>query len=81
MMLGIFCDLMPAYIFFGILLFTRLMNESKDDNIDIPILRGTGGYLITLATNPCLIVENTLMVITNNTIVVFLSVMAKLGKI
>lgn len=85
MMLGIFFVIpMPAYIF-GILylLYSIYGMRAKNDNIGHTAHFGgaIGGYLITLATNPHLIVENTLMVVLLTIPIVVLFVMAKLGKI
>jgi membrane associated rhomboid family serine protease len=85
MMLGIFFIIpMPAYIF-GILylLYSIYGMRAKNDNIGHTAHFGgaIGGYLITLATNPNLIVENTLMVILLTIPIIVLFIMAKLGKI
>lgn len=85
MMLGIFFIIpMPAYIF-GILylLYSIYGMRAKNDNIGHTAHFGgaIGGYLITLATSPHLIVENTLMVILLTLPIVVLFVMAKMGKI
>tara|TARA_R110000868_G_scaffold7378_3_gene40204 strand:+ start:208 stop:846 length:639 start_codon:yes stop_codon:yes gene_type:complete len=85
MMLGIFFIIpMPAYIF-GILylLYSIYGMRAKNDNIGHTAHFGgaIGGYLITLATNPHLIVENTLMVVLLTIPIVVLFIMAKLGKI
>tara|TARA_R110002124_G_scaffold179554_2_gene347187 strand:- start:380 stop:1018 length:639 start_codon:yes stop_codon:yes gene_type:complete len=85
MMLGIFFIIpMPAYIF-GILylLYSIYGMRAKNDNIGHTAHFGgaIGGYLITLATNPHLIVENTLMVVLLMIPIVVLFIMAKLGKI
>jgi membrane associated rhomboid family serine protease len=85
MMLGIFFIIpMPAYIF-GILylLYSIYGMRAKNDNIGHTAHFGgaIGGYLITLATNPHLIVENTLMVVLLTIPIAVLFIMAKLGKI
>jgi membrane associated rhomboid family serine protease len=85
MMLGIFFIIpMPAYIF-GILylLYSIYGMRAKNDNIGHTAHFGgaIGGYLITLATSPHLIVENTMMVILLTLPIVVLFIMAKMGKI
>jgi membrane associated rhomboid family serine protease len=85
MMLGIFFIIpMPAYIF-GILylLYSIYGMRAKNDNIGHTAHFGgaIGGYLITLASNPHLLVENTLMVVLLTIPIVLLFIMAKLGKI
>jgi len=85
MMLGIFFVIpMPAYIF-GILylLYSIYGMRAKNDNIGHTAHFGgaIGGYLITLATSPHLIVENTLMVVLLTIPIVVLFIMAKMGKI
>jgi membrane associated rhomboid family serine protease len=85
MMLGIFFIIpMPAYIF-GILylLYSIYGMRAKNDNIGHTAHFGgaIGGYLITIASNPHLVVENTLMVVLLTIPIVVLFVMAKLGKI
>lgn len=85
MMLGIFFVIpMPAYVF-GILylLYSIYGMKAKNDNIGHTAHFGgaIGGYLITLATNPHLILDNTLMVVLLTLPIVVLFVMAKMGKI
>lgn len=85
MMLGIFFIIpMPAYIF-GILylLYSIYGMRAKNDNIGHTAHFGgaIGGYLITLASSPHLIVENTLMVVLLTLPIVVLFIMAKMGKI
>ncbi|MFT5252211.1 MAG: membrane associated rhomboid family serine protease [Flavobacteriales bacterium] len=85
MMLGIFFIIpMPAYIF-GILylLYSIYGMRAKNDNIGHTAHFGgaIGGYLITLASSPHLIVENTLMVVLLTLPIIVLFIMAKMGKI
>ncbi|WP_369764874.1 rhomboid family intramembrane serine protease [Flavobacterium sp. WC2429] len=85
MMLGIFFIIpIPAYIF-GILylLYSIYGMRAKNDNIGHTAHFGgaIGGFLITLITNPHLLVENTLMVVLLMIPIVILFAMAKMGKI
>lgn len=85
MMLGIFFIIpMPAYVF-GILylLYSIYGMRAKNDNIGHTAHFGgaIGGYLITLATSPHLLVDNTLMVLLLTFPIVVLFMMAKMGKI
>lgn len=85
MMLGIFFIIpMPAYVF-GILylLYSIYGMRAKNDNIGHTAHFGgaIGGYLITLATSPHLLVDNTLMVLLLTFPIVVLFIMAKMGKI
>lgn len=85
MMLGIFFVIpMPAYIF-GILylLYSIYGMRAKNDNIGHTAHFGgaVGGYLITLAKEPHMFIDNTLMVVILAIPIVILFVMAKLGKL
>ena len=85
MMLGIFFVIpMPAYLF-GILylLYSIYGMKAKNDNIGHTAHFGgaIGGYLITLAKEPSLIVDHSLMVILLAIPILILFVMAKLGKL
>mgnify|MGYP003408180061 CR=1 FL=1 len=85
MMLGIFFIIpMPAYIF-GImyLLYSIYGMRAKNDNIGHTAHFGgaIGGYIFTLAKNPEMFVDNTLMVILLAIPIVILFIMAKLGKL
>jgi membrane associated rhomboid family serine protease len=85
MMLGLFFIVpIPAYLF-GILylLYSIYGMKAKRDNIGHTAHFGgaIGGYLITLATNPHLLVENTLMVLLLTIPIVVLFIMAKAGKL
>lgn len=85
MMLGIFFIIpIPAYLF-GILylLYSIYGMKAKNDNIGHTAHFGgaIGGFLITLATNPHLLLENTLMVILLLIPIIVLFAMAKMGKI
>ena len=84
-MLGIFFIIpIPAYLF-GILylLYSIYGMKAKNDNIGHTAHFGgaIGGFLITLATNPHLLLENTLMVILLLIPIIVLFAMAKMGKI
>jgi hypothetical protein len=84
-MLGLFFIVpIPAYLF-GILylLYSIYGMKAKRDNIGHTAHFGgaIGGYLITLATNPHLLVENTLMVLLLTIPIVVLFIMAKAGKL
>jgi len=85
MMLGIFFVIpMPAYIF-GILylLYSIYGMRAKNDNIGHTAHFGgaVGGYLITLAKEPHMFADNTLMVVILAIPIVILFIMAKLGKL
>lgn len=85
MMLGIFFIIpIPAYLF-GILylLYSIYGMKAKNDNIGHTAHFGgaIGGFLITLATNPHLLLENTFMVILLLIPIIVLFAMAKMGKI
>jgi membrane associated rhomboid family serine protease len=85
MMLGLFFIIpIPAYLF-GILylLYSIYGMKAKNDNIGHTAHFGgaIGGYLITLITNPHLLVENTLMVVLLTIPIVILFVMDKMGKL
>jgi membrane associated rhomboid family serine protease len=85
MMLGIFFIIpMPAYLF-GILylLYSIYGMRAKNDNIGHTAHFGgaIGGYLITLITNPQLVVDHTFMVGLLTVPIIILFIMAKLGKI
>jgi membrane associated rhomboid family serine protease len=85
MMLGLFFIVpIPAYLF-GILylLYSIYGMRAKNDNIGHTAHFGgaIGGYLVTLATRPSLIVEHTFMVVLLTIPIVILFVMARLGKL
>lgn len=85
MMLGIFFIIpIPAYLF-GILylLYSIYGMKAKNDNIGHTAHFGgaIGGYLITLVTNPHLLVEHTFMVVLLTVPIVILFAMAKMGKL
>jgi membrane associated rhomboid family serine protease len=85
MMLGIFFIIpMPAYLF-GILylLYSIYGMRAKNDNIGHTAHFGgaIGGYLITLVSNPRLLIDHTLMVVLLAIPIVILFVMEKLGKL
>jgi membrane associated rhomboid family serine protease len=85
MMLGLFFIIpIPAYLF-GILylLYSIYGMKAKNDNIGHTAHFGgaIGGYLITLITNPHLLVENTFMVVLLTIPIVILFGMAKMGKL
>jgi membrane associated rhomboid family serine protease len=85
MMLGLFFIIpIPAYLF-GILylLYSIYGMKAKNDNIGHTAHFGgaIGGYLITLITNPNLLVENTFMVVLLTIPIVILFGMAKMGKL
>lgn len=74
----------PAYIFgIGYLLYSIYGMKSRNDNIGHTAHFGgaIGGYLITLAKEPQLLTENTLMVILLAIPIIILFIMAKMGKI
>src|SRR3970040_1842383 len=85
MMLGIFFIIpIPAYLF-GILylLYSIYGMKAKNDNIGHTAHFGgaIGGYMITLVTNPHLLVDHTLMVVLLAIPIVILFVMEKMGKL
>lgn len=85
MMLGIFFIIpMPAYIF-GILylLYSIYGMRAKNDNIGHTAHFGgaVGGYVITLAKEPHMFTDNTLMVVILAIPIIILFIMAKLGKL
>lgn len=85
MMLGIFFIIpMPAYLF-GILylLYSIYGMKAKNDNIGHTAHFGgaIGGYLITIITNPSLLVEQTFMVVLLTIPIIILFAMAKMGKL
>ena len=85
MMLGLFFIIpIPAYLF-GILylLYSIYGMKAKNDNIGHTAHFGgaIGGFVITLVTNPHLILDNTFMVVLLLIPIVILFAMAKMGKI
>lgn len=85
MMLGIFFIIpMPAYLF-GILylLYSIYGMRAKNDNIGHTAHFGgaIGGYIITLISNPHLVVDHTFMVVLLTIPIIILFVMAKMGKL
>jgi membrane associated rhomboid family serine protease len=85
MMLGIFFIIpMPAYLF-GILylLYSIYGMRAKNDNIGHTAHFGgaIGGYVITLISNPHLVVDHTFMVVLLTVPIIILFVMAKMGKL
>jgi membrane associated rhomboid family serine protease len=85
MMLGIFFIIpMPAYLF-GILylLYSIYGMRAKNDNIGHTAHFGgaIGGYMITLISNPHLVVDHTFMVVLLTIPIIILFVMAKMGKL
>lgn len=85
MMLGIFFIIpMPAYIF-GILylLYSIYGMRAKNDNIGHTAHFGgaVGGYVITLAKEPHMFTDNTLMVVILAIPIIILFIMARLGKL
>lgn len=85
MMLGIFFIIpMPAYLF-GILylLYSIYGMRAKNDNIGHTAHFGgaIGGYLITLISNPHLVIDHTFMVVLLTIPIIILFVMAKMGKL
>ena len=85
MMLGIFFIIpMPAYLF-GILylLYSIYGMRAKNDNIGHTAHFGgaIGGYLITIISNPQIVVEETFMVVLLTIPIIILFVMAKMGKL
>jgi len=74
----------PAYLFgIGYLLYSIYGMKAKNDNIGHTAHFGgaIGGYLITLAKEPTMIVDNTFMVVLLAIPIIILFVMAKLGKL
>jgi membrane associated rhomboid family serine protease len=85
MMLGLFFIIpIPAYLF-GILylLYSIYGMRAKNDNIGHTAHFGgaIGGYLITIITNPSMLMENTFMVVLLTIPIVILFAMAKMGKL
>ncbi|MBC5838752.1 rhomboid family intramembrane serine protease [Flavobacterium muglaense] len=85
MMLGIFFIIpVPAYLF-GILylLYSIYGMRAKNDNIGHTAHFGgaIGGFVITLVTNPHLLIENTFMVVLLTIPIIILFVMARMGKL
>lgn len=85
MMLGIFFVIpIPAYLF-GILylMYSIYGMKAKNDNIGHTAHFGgaIGGYMITLAKDPQLFVDHTLMVVLLAIPIVILFVMEKMGKL
>lgn len=85
MMLGLFYVIpVPAYLFgIGYLLYSIYGMKAKNDNIGHTAHFGgaIGGYLITLAKEPSLFLNNTLMVILLAIPIVILFGMSKAGKL
>ena len=85
MMLGIFFIIpMPSYIFWIMyLLYSIYGMRAKNDIVGHTAHFGgaIGGYIFTLAKNPEMFVDNTLMVILLAIPIVILFIMAKLGKL
>lgn len=74
----------PAYLFgIGYLLYSIYGMKAKNDNIGHTAHFGgaIGGYLITLAKEPTMIVDNTAMVVLLAIPIVILFVMSKMGKL
>lgn len=74
----------PAYLFgIGYLLYSIYGMKAKNDNIGHTAHFGgaVGGYLITLAKEPTMLVDNTLMVVLLAIPIIILFVMSKLGKL
>ena len=74
----------PAYLFgIGYLLYSIYGMKAKNDNIGHTAHFGgaIGGYLITLAKEPMMIVDNTAMVVLLAIPIVILFIMAKAGKL
>jgi membrane associated rhomboid family serine protease len=74
----------PAYLFgIGYLLYSIYGMKAKNDNIGHTAHFGgaVGGYLITLAKEPMMLVDNTLMVVLLAIPIIILFVMSKLGKL
>ena len=74
----------PAYLFgIGYLLYSIYGMKAKNDNIGHTAHFGgaVGGYLITLAKEPTLLVDNTLMVVLLAIPIIILFVMSKMGKL
>jgi hypothetical protein len=62
MMLGIFYYSMPAYLFWDLIFIVfYLWYEKKNDNIGhtAHFMASIGGYLITLVSNPHLLIDHT----------------------
>jgi len=74
----------PAYLFgIGYLLYSIYGMKAKNDNIGHTAHFGgaIGGYLITLAKEPMMIVDNTTMVVLLAIPIVILFIMSKAGKL
>jgi membrane associated rhomboid family serine protease len=74
----------PAYLFgIGYLLYSIYGMKAKNDNIGHTAHFGgaVGGYLITLAKEPTMLLDNTLMVVLLAIPILILFVMSKLGKL
>jgi len=74
----------PAYLFgIGYLLYSIYGMKAKNDNIGHTAHFGgaIGGYLITLAKEPIMIVDNTVMVVLLAIPIIILFVMSKAGKL
>ena len=74
----------PAYLFgIGYLLYSIYGMKAKNDNIGHTAHFGgaIGGYLITLAKEPSMFVNNTFMVVLLAVPIVILFVMARAGKL
>jgi len=74
----------PAYLFgIGYLLYSIYGMKAKNDNIGHTAHFGgaIGGYLITLAKEPTMVVDNTFMVVLLAIPIVILFVMSKMGKL
>ena len=74
----------PAYLFgIGYLFYSIYGMKAKNDNIGHTAHFGgaVGGYLITLAKEPSMLVDNTLMVVLLAIPIIILFVMSKLGKL
>ena len=85
MTLGLFYIIpVPAYLFgIGYLLYSIYGMKAKRDNIGHTAHFGgaIGGYLITLAKEPSMFVNNTLMVVLLAIPIVILFIMSKAGKL
>lgn len=85
MMLGLFYVIpVPAYLFgIGYLLYSIYGMKAKNDNIGHTAHFGgaIGGYLITLAKEPSMLFNNTLMVVLLAIPIVILFGMSKAGKL
>lgn len=85
MMLGLFYVIpIPAYLFgIGYLLYSIYGIKAKNDNIGHTAHFGgaIGGYIFTIAKEPSMVLDNTLMVILLAIPIVILFVMTKMGKL